>query len=1020
MAVSNLFYRNIRLTALSLVLLSISSVVAFQQIGRQEDPALPRRFGFVLTNYPGASAERVETQVTEVLEREIREIPEIKKIESFSRYQLSNMQVELADTVAADEVDIIWSRVRDRLNGAELPGQAQAPDLTVRSIAATSVLVALRWGLDTPPQLRLLSRLSRDLELQLGNIEGTFRTEVFGEIEEEIEVNADAAALTAANISARQFAAALQRADARHPAGLLSVDSGEFPMEVGGTLDSVERIARIPVGVAAGGQVLRVGDLATVTKGARRPERTMALVEGARAVVVSAKMQDNLRIDHWAGQAHKVIDDFRAQMPRGVIVDVLFDQNTYTSTRLLGLLGNLLFGVAIVFFLLVFLMGARSGLAVGLALPMTMAMVLVEMNLIGLPLHQMSVTGLVMSLGLLIDNAIVVVEGYKLSRLRGLPIADAITDAVRRLWAPLLASTLTTVFAFMPVALAPGGTGDFTGALGVTISLSVLSSLVLSLTLILSLNAYMERLVPMRSDANLSGWYNLGYRPMFLTGAYRRSLQWVLKSPWRGLLVGLVLPVTGFMSLDAIPKEFFPPTDRNQFQIQLNLPTSATLQQTEAHVQRIRKHLEKYPEVVSSTWFLGEPMPRVYYNLLSGADGLPNYASGFVTTRNTDDARRILAPMARELIETFPDSQVMALPYAQGPPVRSPVEVRLTGPDLNILRGLGEQVRAVLARVPNITYTTATMGSGRLHYRLSPIENELAQAGLSLSQLPNELRVGLDGQIVGLAVEGNEQLPVRVRVREFGSVQEVGSLPLRTRGTDAPLEQFARLQIIPGRSAIEHYQGQRVNVISGYVAPYVLPAETVELFRHELAESQIVLPAGYQMTFGGEEEERSESVQNLLATFVIFLILIVGVIVIAMNSFREAALVLGVGLLSVGLGILGVRLSGYPLGFTAIIGTLGLMGVSINGAIVVLSAMKSESGDIASIEGVVLYETRHIISTTLTTMGGFLPLILAGGTFWPPPAMAIAAGVFGSAVLALYMVPSLYVWMRKPATVAVL
>jgi multidrug efflux pump subunit AcrB len=227
------------------------------------------------------------------------------------------------------------------------------------------------------------------------------------------------------------------------------------------------------------------------------------------------------------------------------------------------------------------------------------------------------------------------------------------------------------------------------------------------------------------------------------------------------------------------------------------------------------------------------------------------------------------------------------------------------------------------------------------------------------------------------------------------------------------LEQLARMQLEPAASTIERFQGERINMVLGFLLPYVLPAGALGRFEHKLKDSGLDLPAGYRLEFGGEAEERSESVGNLLRTFALFMLLMVAVIVLSLNSFRHAAIIGLVGFLSVGLALFGVRLFGWPLGFTAMIGTLGLVGLAINGAIIVLSALKGDreaaAGDLMRCREVVLDSTRHIVSTTVTTIGGFLPLILFGGTFWPPLATAIAGGVAGSAILALYLVPAIFV-----------
>jgi len=273
-------------------------------------------------------------------------------------------------------------------------------------------------------------------------------------------------------------------------------------------------------------------------------------------------------------------------------------------------------------------------------------------------------------------------------------------------------------------------------------------------------------------------------------------------------------------------------------------------------------------------------------------------------------------------------------------------------------------------------------------------------------------------------MEGTTEIPVRIRLHN-GSRSEVSnlaSLPLvaatsRNGYRGIPLEQVANLKLEPAPTRVDRRQNQRYNTVSGFLLPYTFPSLAANDFRKRISANEIALPKGYRIEYGGEEEERGDAVSNILTTFLTFLWLMVAVIVLSLNSFRYAAVIGLVGILSVGLALLGVWVSGYPLGYTALIGTLGLIGLAINGAIIVLSALKANTdavaGDVEAATHVVLESTRHIISTTITTIVGFIPLILFGGHFWPPLAMAIAGGVAGSAILALYLVPALFSYFSR-------
>jgi multidrug efflux pump subunit AcrB len=405
--------------------------------------------------------------------------------------------------------------------------------------------------------------------------------------------------------------------------------------------------------------------------------------------------------------------------------------------------------------------------------------------------------------------------------------------------------------------------------------------------------------------------------------------------------------------------------------------------------------------------------------MMGNNDGVPSFANGFVTTRSVDDPRTILPKLQKQLMKDLPNARIMALPFEQGPPFSAPIEIRIVGPNLDTLREIGTSLRLILSGGDEIIYTTSTLSASVPQISVYPNENMARMLGFTNSDIPRQLNSQLNGEIAGYVMEGSTEVPVRVRyfnaIRQ--DVNQLASSPIvGSNGTQiysgVPLEQLAELSLEPSPNRIERYQGERINTVSGFLLPYTIPSVAVESFRSRMAEQNLVLPKGYRMEFGGEEEERGEAVGSIVSTFTMYLWLMIAVIVLSLNSFRYAGIIGITGFLSIGLAFFGVWLSGYPMGYMAFIGTLGLIGLAINGAIIVLSALKSSpmalEGDISESTTIVIDATRHIVSTTVTTIGGFLPLILFGGHFWPPLAMAIAGGVSGSAILALYLVPAMF------------
>lgn len=1022
---SDLFYRRPRLTVLFMGLLLVGGLSALNSLPRQEDPELTERFGDITTALPGANAARVEALVTEKIESVLQEVEEIKTVSSRSQTGFSLITIDLEDDET--DVDPVWAFIRNKVaDSTVLPEGASIPDVNVGTTAAFTYLVAFTWRLDGRVQLDLLLRLARELKQQVIALPGTTEVKIFGNLQEEILVSLSSATLASRNMTTTEIANVIRQADAKVAAGQLQGVHSDLMLEVTGELDSLNRIRNIPIRQTDDGQLLRVGDIARVTKKLRDPQERLVLVHGKPGIVVAVKMESHRRVDRWVAELEKLLGRFRDSLPQGVAADTVFDQSIHTDERLGSLVENLLIGAGLVLGILFVMMGWRSALLVASALPLTLMMVMIALNILNVPLHQMSLTGLIIALGLLIDNAIVAIDDYGKARRKGLDRGGAIRETFGHLFVPLLASTVTTALAFLPLVIMPGNAGEFVGTLGISVVLSIFFSFFLSLTVLPAVAAFIDRGV---DDEGGRSFLRDGLSIPPLSSAYRRFLDTILAKPWLGILIAVILPVSGFVAAGQLVEQFFPPVDRNQFHVQIKLADHASIFETTAAVHRVRKVLSTYPEVEGSVFFIGETPPRVFYNVVIDDDGAPNFAGGFVNTTSPDATFEVLQTLQAKLNDALPEAFVLALPYVQGPPVRAPIEVRLFGPNLDILRDLGEKVRLILSETRNVTFTRATITGGRPKLDLVADEDEATLAGFSLVELAKELNATLDGVTGGTVIEGTEELPVRVRVDYLDRVTVglIQSNTVRSPRRDGqvserdvagvPLRSLGELRLVPQVHLITRRNGERLNTVQAFVQPFTLPGIALNDFKSRLAENGFELPPGYRLRFGGEAEGSSEAQANLLGVFAPLIVLMIGTLVLAFNSFLFAGVIVLVAILGVGGSLLTLWLFGFPLGFMAVIGCMGLIGLAINDSIVVLSALradeKASAGDLMAVRDVTVDGTRHIVSTTLTTMGGFAPLIIWGGLFWPPLAMAVAGGMIGATLLALFFVPPMFVLLVR-------
>ncbi|MBD1836186.1 efflux RND transporter permease subunit [Cyanobacteria bacterium FACHB-472] len=1022
---SNLFYRNFQLLILTICLIVVWGLSSFLSLPRMEDPELTPRSALVTTRFPGATAERVEALVTEKVEQELLEIEEIDTLESTSRVGISTISIQLKDEVV--KVDEVWSRIRNSVADvtSQLPPNALEPSFDEIDVRAKALIVALTWELDSETNYAIMGRLSEELEEQLRSVAGTEKVELFGDPDEEIVVEISPSDLASLGLTAQDLSQQILRSDAKVAAGQLRSSSNELLFEVEGELDSLARISSIPIRFGDRGQFTRLGDIAQVKKGIVEPASDLALINGQPAIALGVLVESGERLEQWAKTAKATLEEFRTQLPHGIGLQVILDQSRYVEARINGVINELLFGSMLAMSVILFMMGWKSALVVSSSLPLSALMVFGGMKVLGIPLHQISVTGIIIALGLLIDNAIVIADEVQNRLHEGMAPKKAVAQSVRHMTVPLLSSTLTTVLAFLPIALAPGGVGEFTGTIGMSAILGIVSSLVLSLTVLPALAGRLHCWGRGQIPTKLA-WWQAGVSHPGLTRVYRWTLDKTFARPILGIALALIVPVSGFLMAPNLEQQFFPPSGRDQFYIEAELPAQAPLAQTQSKVLQARELIRRHPDVVNVHWFIGKSAPRFYYNLLGGRENSANYAQGLVQLRPNVQPRPVIQTLQGQLDQAFPQAQVVVRQLEQGPPFAAPIEVRLYGPDLERLRELGNQMRAELAQVTDVLHTRANLTEALPKLGLNVDEEQARLAGLDKTAIAQQLETSLEGSIGGSIMEDTEELPVRVRLSnlERSTLNNITSLDLLPSSNAAdgkrptiPLSALGDVELVPNLATISRRNGERVNTVQGFITAGVLPAKVQADFKKRLVDTGFQLPSGYSFDFGGEADERDTAVANMVSTVGVLGILMVATLVLTFNSFALAGLIALVALLSVGLGIGSLWLFGYPFGFTAILGTIGLIGIAVNESTVVLAALHehplARQGDEIAAREVVVHATRHMIATTVTDMVGFVPILFDKSGFWPPLAIIVVGGLGGTTLLTLYLLPAAYLLIRR-------
>ena len=1017
MSLINIFIDRPRILILTLVFILLAGASSYISIPRQENPELAQRWASIIVIDPGASASRIETQVITKLESALQEIIEIERLDANIQAGSAQMLIELEDYVTFDLIEQTWSEILDKIALVEptLP-KTTSVELIRSSGPPISVLYALTWKGQGEAPIILMSRLGDELRRKLAFVDNTERTGLFGIANEEVLVEIDTNKLALLNLSLAQVSQALAKYDSKKPLGKSSDANNEILLKIKENLVNVSQIKDLPIQVIDGYGVVRLQDIASVKKKPFTPIEDIALSNGKRTVLVEAKAAFGQRIDLYVGQADKVADEFREVLPDEIALENIYSESFYTKKMFDTLTRSIIYAIILVLLLSFFLLGLRAALIVSAILPFTISLVLLGCRILEMPLHQTSITGIIIALGLLIDNGIIVVEDYKHRRSLGLQPREAINKTISQLVIPLLAATFTTVFAFLPIATGDGASTEFVGGMAVTVILAITSSLFLALTIVPVMMAYLERV----KFFNKISFNKNGYSNKKLLEKYRALLLWAYSKPRRAMGIALFLPFLGFFLFSSIPQDFFPAQDRNMFRVSVELPINSTAEETERSVHEIRKQILKTGVVESDVWFIGRRLPRILYNVVAGdsAVGSNHIAEGVYFASSYKDMMNILPNLAKNLSQSNPDIEVRADKFYSGPPVFAAIDYYITGDDPELLQALGEKLELIISKAPNISSTNATLSSYETNIEIDFNNSNMALSSKQMEAILLELAVANNGIVVGSMLDGNKDLPIRMKSSNGinSSIENIGMLTLAGPASVDYVENFGKTSLTRTSEFIERTNGEKKNSVQGQIWTGNLASGVEAAIKDEIETFKLSLPAGYSLESDGEADTAAESQGQIISSAAIFFVLIVIGLVAALNSFKQAGIILSVAILCIGLSFVGLVIGQQNYGFIATVGAIGLAGLAINDSIVVLSHIKEEAEKNgltkAKLVEVVIRSTRHVLTTSATTIGGFLPLLFAS-MFFRPLAWGMVVGVIGSSIIAVFYIPAMFIYLKK-------
>jgi multidrug efflux pump subunit AcrB len=982
-----------RLVLSAALLLAAAGAVAWFLMPRQEDPTFPARFSLLTVVFPGAEAETVERLILDPLEEELAQVEEVRHVTSTARTGVAISEVELRQDIY--ETSKAWDQVREAIERArrDFPEDARRPKLQDNLVQQESMVIAVTGSTD---YLKLREGAQK-LKERLARVEGVARVNLIADPEQQITLEYDSAAARRLGVNQRLLAQQLRQRNVTIPGGTIRLGDTRANLRPQADFGSIDELRTTPISLPSGGTVV-LEDVTEVRRGPKEPPATRMRHNGQMAVAVGVVPQFERHLVQVGRRVRAELDELRADMEPLQLHEVTF-QPDYVEDRLDGLGMSLLMSVIIVAGVLFLAMGRRPALVVASMVPVVTLGALALYWFGGGVLHQMSIAAFVIALGMLVDNAIVMVEQIQSQMDRGTPALRAARSAVRQLGIPLAAATGTTTAAFLPMWLASGATADFTRALPVVIVLTLALSLAAAVVVTPTVCAMWLR------RERTSGSRDLATRIAFRIGSIGVHRH-------RAVLAGaaVVMAAVGGMAV-FVDQQFFPAADRNQFVVELRMPEGSHLERVNEASRKVERMLSSHGDVTDVASFVGRSVPRFYYNVPLEPHA-PQLAHVLVTTRDKSVNTQVMSEVRDFLGRELPEAQGVVRRLQQGPAMAAPVEVRLYGPD-EALGKASDRVLRELKKVPGAVDVRQDLDFGTPTVRLDILDAAAGRHGLARS----DVAVALLGQTRGIPVGqyrgGDETVPIVLRSSrgEDTSVNSLTTLGVsRKDGSLVPLGQVAKPTVEWRPAVVRHRDGKRVTRVMAQLEPGVPFGRVLAGLQKRL--DGVELPKDVELELGGAAEGSGQANRSLMRALPIGLLLMLLCLLWEFNSFRRVAIVLTtVPAAAVGI-VPGLLIGDQPFGFMSLLGVIALSGIVVNNAIVLLDVVERErkSGRSVSeaLSTAVRIRTRPILLTTTTTVGGLLPLALSDSSLWPPLAWAMITGLVGSSLLTLLVVPALY------------
>ena len=990
-------------------------IFSFTHMGRMEDPDFTMRTMVVGVSWPGASPQQMSDQVTDKLEEKLRDLPGVDYTKSFTDGSKSVIYINLKEDLPSNKIRPAWEEARNMINDEwkSLPSGVQGPSINDRFDDVYGTIYALSGDEFSYEEKR---QQAENLKRQLLSVPNVKKITLIGVQEKSLDVTINKDKLASYQVSTQQLLTALKQQSAMVPAGMVNTDTNNVYLRINGVFDSVDAVKNMPIRI--NNQTIRLGDIADVTMTYKDPSSPQFYYEGKPAIGIAISMDAGANNIEFGKSIDTKLKELKTTIPAGLNLDQVSNQPHIVKESIGDFSQSLFEAIAIVLLVSFASLGIRTGIVVALTIPVVVSTTFVLMYENGIYLHKVSLGALILALGLLVDDAIIVVEMMSVKLEEGFNHWRAATFAYESTAFPMLSGTLITCAGFLPLALAEGMVAEFTKSLSIVVFMALILSWIASV-LVSPVLGY--KIIENKDEKPESEWTRRDHimhrlKTVFYA-RFESLLHWALGHHKAVLLLTLGAFILSLLSFPLIKQEFFPSSTRNEIIVSMQFPQSSSIDYTQNQAKSLDALLKDNEHIDHFTTYVGEGSPRFVLTL---EPELPraNFMQTIIVTKSLEDRDALFKDLQDQLNDQYP-SALINMQFVQiGPPSKYPVMLRVSGPDASEVKTIANDVKAKMQEdkdLHNIAFDWPdTEPVAQIH--IDP--DKARMLGINSYAVSLHLQSLLSGTKSGEYYEGNQTIPVTFRLsgNENHNLAALSSLPIQTgNGSYVPLSQIATISMSQEEGIIWHRNMMPSISIHANVGPGVLGnAKTKEIY-NKLAEYRQDLPTGYTIDLDGSAEKSVTAVQKLLMPMPIMLF---AIMTILMFQLKRIALMF-MALFTAPLGLIGVvlalNITRTPLGFMAILGIIALSGMIIRNSIILLDQIEIHRAEGQSAREAIINSAtlrfRPIMLTAIAAILGMIPLM--GSVFWSPLAIAFSGGLLVATILTLIVLPVMYATWYK-------